>query len=356
VATYGGTRRRRPRLLALAFVVLAAAIVGGAIVGVTLRARGEAMLPVIGLGGMALFYALMIGSMLPRKAAITIEGGAVQVSWRQRPLRVARIEVGRWVMPAIDTATGMLLELVGDDGARLRIGGSDHDGRGYPRGAGVRAVDVAVTAGDFDAIARELGVARRDPRELRMALVRSSQSAGGVLGMMAPWLLTIAALSVLGVGLGMSGLGERLQASPHGMVIIGAGTMAVIAIGIGATVTRSLRVRAPGLELVADDGGLVLIEPGRPGAADMDREVARAPWPAVRAAMRAYVVRMKGSTWTMPALELAIGDHALVCAAWAHTAWPGEVARLRRAPRWLAGAPQWSAMVAALQARGRLTA
>src|SRR5205823_4403091 len=77
------------------------------------------------------------------------------------------------------------------------------------------------------------------------------------------------------------------------------------------------------------------------------------PWAAVRAGARAHVVRIKGSSWTMPALELVLGERELVFCAWGARA-EGEAPRLRRVPRWLAGPAQFRSLVAELRRHGAL--
>ncbi len=307
-----------------------------------LHARAEPFLPWFGIGGMIVFYVFLFLGFRTRPATIEVDGGQVRVSWRAEARRVARVAPGRWVLGGIDTPMGMLLEIGDDRGGRLRVGGEAHDGRGYANEAPARrSVDIAVGADDFDRIAATLGVARTRAAPA-LELVRSSQSAGGLLGTMAPWLLTIVVVSALGVTLGVTGLGDAV--SP---LVLGGGTMAIVLLGLIVTVVRSNRVRAPALVLQADEAALLITERG---------ETTAHPWSAVRAEARQHVVRMKGSSWTMPALALALGDRTLELVAWGGKAdWPGPVPSLRRAPRWLAGMAQFEAFLSVLRDRRMLS-
>jgi hypothetical protein len=216
----------------------------------------------------------------------------------------------------------------------------------------VRSVDCQISASDLDALIGALGIARREGSGPRVfELVRSSQTASGVLGMIGPWLATIAILGVGGAVLGVTGAGEGAMASPNGRFAIGAVSVGVVVIGLVATVVRAARPRVPELALHIAPDRLVLRR--RDG-----RELASAPWSSVRATAQRYLVRSRGGSLDLAVLELAIGDaRRLVIACWqgAH-AWAGDVPRRRRAPRYLVGSPHWPQLVDELARRGALVA
>jgi hypothetical protein len=350
VRTFEGKRQRRPAVMAAAGLVAAGVAIAAAIVVLTAGDHGERVVPWLVIGGMIGAYVVMVVAMSPRRASITVEGREVRASWRARPLRVESITAGRWVLAAIDTPTGAMLVLHGDDGARLRIGGQHHDAAGYARDARARSVDFAIDAAPFDELAAMLGVPRGDADSLEVELVRSSQSARGLLGTMAPWLLTIVAVSFLGGGLALSGAGEWIERRPYGTAILGGATVAVVILGIVITMVRSLRAKPPSWIVRATAAGLVLAR------ADGD-ERARAPWSAVRAEPRRHVTHGRGGTSTVAAIVLAIGDESLTIGAFdMGEPWPDETPRLRRAPPWLAGGAQWSRLIAELRAHGALRA
>jgi hypothetical protein len=349
VRTFEGKRQRRPRVMAAAGLLALGVVAAVAVVTLGSADHGARVLPWLVIGGMLGAYALMMIAMIPRRASITVDGREVRASWRARPLRVESIDVGRWVLGAIDTPTGALLVLRGD-GGRLRVGGSHHDGAGYARDARARGVDFAIDAAAFDELAALLGVARGDPDELAVELVRSSQSAGGLFATMAPWIVTLLVLSAGGVALGLTGAGDWIMRQPHGVAILGGATTAIAILGIAITTIRSMRAKAPSLIVRGTGAGLALVRAG-------GDELARAPWSAVRAEPRRHVTHGRGGPFTAAALVLAIGDESLAIGAYdAGDGWPDETPRIRRAPRWLAGGAQWSRLIAELRAHGALRA
>jgi hypothetical protein len=273
-------------------------------------------------------------------------------SWR-RPLRLhgCRVTLGRWVVAGVDTACGLAVHIQGPDG-RVRVGALAHAGDGYALGARpVRSVDCHLEIADFDALVAELGVARgAGPEELVIDVTRSSQSAGGLLRMMGPWMITIAVASAFGLTLGLSGLGERLARTRVGPWLMGGGTMLIVVTGLFFTVLRGARVRLPEYELRARDEGMTL---SRAGAV-----VARVPWIEVAAVPKHHRITSRYSASTLPVIELRLGAaKPLVIAVWDPSQlWPFPTPSRFWAPRYLVGSPQWPRLVAALRARGRLVA
>lgn len=340
MGSYRGTRTRRPALIAAGIGVLVVTAGGCVVLVATLRARAEVFLPWCAFSGLIAFWVLMVLAMRSRPASLEVEGRRLRVSWQDRPIDAEHVAAGRWVLSALDTPEGVLLEIRGGR-RRVWIGGERHDARGYPNEARPRrSVDLALSADDLDRLARELDVPRA-ASGATIELVRSSQSAGGMLRTMGPWLATIVVVSAFGVTAGVTGVAERL---PPWM--LGAITAALVIGGLGWTIVRSSIPRAPALVLRASERGVDVTERG---------ETTTIPWGAVHGAARQHVVRAKGSTSTMPALELSLGDREVALAGWAATSSWGVVPTLRRSPRWLAGASQFQALVDELHRRGRLT-
>src|SRR5262249_50622493 len=131
----------------------------------------------------------------------------------------------------------------GGRGPRLRIGGRDLTGLGYRfAAAGTRKVDVELDGPDFERLARALALPHdADARELEVDLTPSRFGPRAVLGMMGPWILTLVILSIGGVALGVSGLGDRITQDATGRALLAAGTIAIVVIGIGWQVWRSTR-------------------------------------------------------------------------------------------------------------------
>ena len=99
---FEGKRASRPALLGLGLALLVVSGVVCLILGLELHARAAPFLPWIGMSGAGAFFVLMILSMVPGKASVTVDDGQVIASWRRNPLRRSglRIAIGRWVMVA----------------------------------------------------------------------------------------------------------------------------------------------------------------------------------------------------------------------------------------------------------------
>jgi len=287
-----------------------------------------------------------VAAIVPQQVRLEVAPGEVLPSWR-RGVRNAEVALGPWVVAGVDASMGVVAHVRGD-GGRLRIGGEQHAGDGYAlTGAPARTVDCHLAAADFDALLAALGVRRGATGPLVIPLVRSTQTAGGVLRMMSPWLATMAVAG--GFGLVVATLGESLTESPSGQLVIGGVTAAIVVGGLALTIVRSMRVRRPERELRVEAADLVVANVG-------GGELARAGWGSVTAEPRVYRVGSGAGRFAMPALELTVGDMRLRVAAWDHRlAWPDGTPRVRRGPRWLVGSPQWPRLVAVLQERGTLS-
>lgn len=335
MTTFHGKRARRPALVwcGVLVIVVAAAAVAWVIANQPDKVA-ERYAPWIGLGGFGVAFALWIASIIPRKASLVLDGDQLRPSWGA-PVRATGVAVGRWVMAAIDAPIGAYLTAGG-----LRIGARDHDGDGYPIAARpVRSIDLELRPDDLDALAAGLGVVRAPGGEFVIELVRSSQSAAGSVRAIAPWLVTMALISLAGVVLALTDLPP---------VTIGVVTAGGALIGLATTIVLASRIKRPGLAIVLA-GDVVAIRRGRD-------EVARVPWQAVRGAPRRYVVRMKHGTMDLPAIELAVGSEVIAFAAWdpdKELRWPDGTAK-GRTPQWIAGVPQWRRLIRELRARRRL--
>jgi hypothetical protein len=351
--TFDARMSYRPRaLLAGVALVLGAFVVGGLLM-TTLGRRAEHVVPWLATAAALGFFAATVISVLPRAVRITLDGDMVSASWRRPiPLHECRFELGRLVLGGIDTPCGMALHIIGR-GKPLSIGVLEHAGEGYAIvAAPVRQVDCHVSLAQFDALLAAFGIHRGAPsRELVVELTRSSQTIGGVFGMMLPWFATIGAAGMFGVIVGTTGIGDRLQRMPYGPAALGAMTLAIVLSGLVITVMRQQRVRLPELELRATDGGVELHRVDGP-------LVARAPWSAVRATPRTYRLSTRsGGSYAFPVLDLSIGDGAapLLFGAWdTSLAWPFDAKAEFWSPRFLAGSAPWRKLVAELQTRGLL--
>ena len=348
--TYAARMTYRRGVFALCAVLLCGGGVVIAVLVAVLGQRSQAYLPWAAGATMIAFVVTMFLSMVSRPVSLAIDGGLLRPSWR-RPIRLrgSAVTIGRWVLGGIDTACGLAVHVQGPDG-RVRVGALAHAGDGYALGARpVRSVDCHLEIADFDALVAELGVARGEgPEELVFDLTRSSQSAGGLFGMMAPWLITMGVATAFGLTLGLSGLGERLSRTRIGPWLMGGGSMLIVVTGLFFSILRAARVRLPEYELRARDEGMML---SRAGAV-----VARVPWTEVKAAPRHYRVSGRGGPTLLPVIELSLGDaHPLVVAVWDPSQlWPFKTPSRFWAPRHLVGSPQWPRLVAALRARGLL--
>jgi hypothetical protein len=279
-------------------------------------------------------------AMIPQDVTLDVSRDEVIPSWR-RPVRAHDVRLGLWVVAGIDAAMGVVAHV-----GKLKIGGEQHSGDGYSLdGPASRGVDCQLPAADFDALVAALGVRKGAAGPLVMPLVRSSQSAGGMLRMMAPWLATMAVAG--GFGLIVGTVGESLTATPAGNLVIGGVTAAIVVGGLVLTIVRSMRVRRPDRELRIEEHDLVLAKIG-------GDELARAGWASVTAEPRTYRFGTGAGRFEMPVLELAIDRVQLRIGAWdQRLAWP-EGTRRGRGPRWLVGAPQWPRLVEKLKKHGRM--
>jgi hypothetical protein len=285
------------------------------------------------------YFASTVAALIPRQVTLAVAAGEIVPSWR--PEVRGTPELGSWVAAGIDAPMGLVLR-VGD----LRIGGDGHDGAGYDiRGAATRTVDCHVGRDDFEALCAAVGIRKGELGPVIVALVRSTQSAGGALRMMAPWLLTIVAVSVLSIVAGRSALMET-RTGQLGLTIAAA---AIVVVGIAVMVLRSRRVRAPELELRVEPDALVLATPG-------GEPISRTPWSAVTTKRRRFTPTSRAGSYTMPLLVLTLEGHEpLRLGAWdTRLAWPDKPAKAWRGPKWVAGAAMWPRLVDELRRHHRL--
>lgn len=343
--SFPARRTYRPRALALGLLVLVAAIGGAAVLGTS--GHGDRVSATIGGGALGFFICAM-AAIIPTRVRLEVEAGRLTPSWG-RPLRVSSVEVGTWVLGGLDTAIGLVAYVRGD-GRTVRVGGTGHAGEGYAlTGAPTRVVDCQLEGADLDALLATLGARRDSTGPLVITLVKNSQTASGVVGMILPWLLTMVLASVFSALASTTPLLAWLGMT--GMAICAG---AIVLTGLVVTIVRSMRVRRPGRALRLDHRELTLEDLAGATA----RELARARWDAVTAVPLTYRLKMKGSSYDMPVLELTLGAAApIVVGAWdQQQAWPAETTRTKRGAPWLVGAPQWGRLVGALRARGRLRA
>ncbi|MFO0746906.1 MAG: hypothetical protein U1F43_14725 [Myxococcota bacterium] len=331
-------------------VGLLALVAGLASIGIllaVLKSGAEAYLPWTVMGGIIAWWVCFIIASIPRKAELRLEYGRLHASWRARPIACdvgAPRGLGAW-SGALDAPVGVALWL-GDRGERpLRLGGRDHDGRGLAlERPPTRRVDFEMSRADLDRLLAALGVTVDRRAVPVVQLLRSSQAPGGLVRMIGPWLVTLAVVAVGGVVLGLTGLGDQLQATPSGQVGLAVATTGLVLGGMAWQIASGIRVKKAQLALRLDERELTLL--GKDGAT-----LASAAWHAVTAERFNHRLRVRGGTWLMPALRLAIGDHPpLRVGVWDPSlAWPPDAPKERRGATWLAGAPQWRTLVTQLE-------
>lgn len=336
--------RRSYRSSAIVFGVGFLLVCGLGAVALALQQGTDFAPYVLGLGAVGYFIATIV-AMIPQQISLELEGTRL-TSWRG-PIEIARTELGSWVVPGIDAATGLAIRVCGEGGS-LRIGGEKHDGEGYVlTGPPARSVDCHLAKADFDQLAAALGIQRGEAGPLVVPLVRSSQSLSGVVRMMAPWLLTITILGVGGAVLGNTVVGEQVLQSANGQLAIALVSGGLAVVGIGVMFARGRRVRLPELELRFDDDALIIAR---------GEAVTRAAWSTLTVEKLRYSVSSRAGTYTMPVLSLRSGDaRPLRIGAWDTTlAWTDEPAKTWRGPTWIVGAAKWPKLLDALRRHHRL--
>lgn len=344
--------KRRPRgaiALGVAWLVAMAAVIASLV-----ASRGGAAigwLPYLGIAGVGGLMISVVVAAVPRDATLDLEGASVRPSWRDALTNDAPPILGRLVMAGLDTPVGVVVYL-GRPGARITVGCLGHAGTGLAiTGPPVRTADFELGRADFARFLAQVAPARVERDHVVIGLVPSSQTARGLVGTMGPWLVTIAVASGFGLVVGATGLDEQLMARQDGVFVMGGITAAIVLTGLVWTIVHNHRIKRPTRELRLDPRGVIAVRTD--AAAPV--ELARASWAALTAAPRRHVVRGRGMAMTIPALALTLGEVELVVAAWDPTqAWPNEVAKTRRSPPWLVGTTEWSVLVAALRAHGRL--
>lgn len=340
MATFAVRRSYRPGVLYAGLAWLVACI-GAAIAGVAIAGPGEWLPVAIGAGMVGLMIASFAAAR-PQRATLHVEPGRVVPSWRGEVRLDARPpELGIWMLGGLDVPTGVIAHVHGHGGT-LRIGGDQHDGRGYALAAAPsRAVDCALAARDFEALLAALGVHRGAPGALVVPLSRNGQTFRGFVRTAAPWFATMAAAAAAGILGSALGLGD----SRAGMLAMSAIVTAIVIGGMIAMILRSRRVRGPAGALRFEAHALVLVRG--------DGSELATPWHDVRVERRRYRLQVRTGTYPMPVLRLTLGAETLTLGAWDTSRdWPDDVPSAR-APTWLAASALWPALVHELARAGR---
>ncbi len=340
VPSFTARRSYRPRVM---FAGLGVMLGFGALAVVLALADRTDLAPYVAGAGALAYFISTIAAMIPQQVTIEIAGKTVTPSWRGA-IEVDRVELGYWVVPGIDAASGLAVTIRGKGGA-LRIGGDKHDGEGYELGAPTRTVDCHLRADELDALVQLLGITRGEPGPLAIPLIRSSQSIVGIARGMAPWLITITVLGVLGIVVGNTAWGQDMLATPDGQLVMALVCGGVALFGVVWMIVRSRRVRGAELELREEDDALIV---------DDGKAPQRVPWKSIAIEKLTYSVSSRMGTFSMPLLVLTIGDRKLRLGAWdTQLAWPGQPAKTWRAPHWLVGAAKWPKLLDLLKRHGR---
>lgn len=344
VPTFTARRSYRPRVAYAGVGFMLACI----LIAVGLGASGETQIaPYIGGAGAVAYFVATIVAMIPQQVSLEIKGRAIRPSWSPEFER-EHVTLSILVAPGLDAAMGLAVEIRGA-GGKVRIGGERHDGEGYRvTGKPVRSVECALPRDTFDELLAAVGVERGPPGPLAIPLIRSTQSLGGLLRGMAPWLITISLLGVFGIVLGNTTWGEELMKSEGGQLVIAVVCGGIAVIGIGGMIVRGRRVRRPALELRFDKEALIV--------ADTRRETeARVPWADIAIEKLTYNVSSRYGAFSVPLLVLVMPQKKLRLGAWdTGLAWPGEPSKTWRGPHWLVGAAKWPKLLDALKRHGRL--
>jgi hypothetical protein len=340
----------RRAMLVVGGAQLGLVVVLGAIANLLPIALVRVVVPVALLAGAVAYLAWFTRGARGRALPLLVDGGRVLVDdGRGGAFPIASAAIGPWRAPHLGVVTGTVLHL--EDGARtIAIGGADFrppPGTAEPRPA-VSEVDAHLPSHEFAALLHALGGAgvvapdagyRAGPPEARhLALAPNPAAIGTAFGKMVPWFATMGVVSVLGVVLGSS----PLTSTPVGSAIVGVILFAVVAVGLGLTIARSmatpitaeLRLRDGALELVELPGGRVV------GAGVLGTF-------AVTPGFCRFTV--KGMTFEYPVVTMLLGVAGPVCVGVydPRFLWPRAVPRVS-APRHVLGPPDWLVLTTAL--------
>jgi hypothetical protein len=290
------------------------------------------------LGASAVFYAVVLRT---RVVPLEVDGDRLFVDdGRGGSFPVLGVRLGPW-----RAATGVVCgsALLFSDGPRAyRIGGLDHRSS-VPRhleGPVVDDVEVSLPQERFAELLARVGAAprvgdgERSP-SVRVRLAPNPSAPGVAVGNMLPWIGTIALVVVMGVAFSAIGLYEWQYGQYLGLSL----TVIVIIGGLVLTIVRSRR-RGTGLELELDDGALYVLDTRRGGV------VASAPYGALGRARGVWNLRVRGFVGDYPAVVLTVPGYGevSVCVQDPRFLWYGGAPPVA-APRFLVGAPDWTALV-----------
>ncbi len=355
-------RGKRPGLRVLPLGVLGLVFAGAAVVVIGLRFHQwpggpdpdgpkvpGGVLTGILIGAPVFFWVTVVVANIPRSGVAQLgPAGELGLSWLSRPTVIGGgVSFGRWVEVApLHTMKGMIA-FVPYGHRTVRIGGLDHDGLGYRLDVpSSTKCDFWLDRADFDRLLAHLDQ-RPDPvlaAEPVVDLIGNTQRPRGLLRMMAPWLITIAVLSGFGVFLGLTGLGDQIEATPESRVILASVTVVVVLLGIVWTALAARGAPSDVVLLHLLPGEVVLTgPPWRPG------ELARADWAAVSAAVHTKTIASRYGRSSMAVLELRIAQQKpLLIGAWTAKP-PKQATPTRHNARYMIGNAQWGTLLTALR-------
>jgi hypothetical protein len=261
---------------------------------------------------------------------IVLDGGRVGT------FPIASAQLGVWRVPRIGMTGGSVLHL--SDGARVfRLCGLDH--RAPPsalRVAPTETTDATMPAGAFEALL-ELVLGPRPAfatSSRRVALFPNPGSAKSALKTMAPWLITMAATSVVGSAVGTLAFtieapwAEYLPVPLIVLMIIG---------GLIVTIRMSMRTKEPELTLEIDRSFLRLRDP-KTDAVTFETDL--------RSITVARSRHRTGSRVTLeyPVLSLLLEGRPLVAIGVydGRYSWTDKTPWMFFAPRYVVGTPDWN--------------
>lgn len=294
------------------------------------------------------YSAFIVRAFRGKKVVLDVDGGRLRVDeGRAGEYSLSGAALGLWRMPGTGVSMGTALHLAG--GKRpLVVGGRDHRPGAALRldAPPVEHIDMLLSADAFEALLASVpslasAPGHAAPGPLRCALMPNPTSLRGGLSMMAPWLLTIAAVSAVSLAFGALGVFDSVAGQMMVMPLI----LVIIAVGLVTTVVRSTRKR-PALEIEADRRELRLRDP-RTG-----QLLAAAPLGAASITRGICRIHARSGTFEHAVLALRLPGHRDVTLGVQDTrfAWADAVPRLP-APRYVVGPPDWNALVEILGVR-----
>jgi len=321
-------------------LVAGALFFGGGVLNVVVdRWLGGALMA----GAFVAWTALMVVMFRTRPVRVELGRGVLRVmgpGGGEFPL--SSVAFGEWRPAYFNVVAGTVLHLA-SGGRTFTLAGQDHKA---PAALAltrppVESINASMPADRFDELLTlsglGQGIAAQPGAALSVALAENPQAMGAMAKSVAPWLVTIGVVALLGFALGPLAMTGSKVAMTIAPIAIGV----VIVVGLVVTIWMS-RKKGPVWTLHVD-GDVIHVRDARSG-----ETLGSAPLAAVSPAPGVYVVRSKGTTTHIPVLVLHIPPlGAVPLGVWdPRFAWPN--ATPVGCPRFIVGPPDWIALGRAL--------